>query len=189
VTNLSETSFYGPSASDLRGPKGDKGDTGPQGPAGPQGAKGVPGATGPQGATGPRGLKGDKGDTGAQGAQGYPGQPGATLVKIPFFATYAPSAGENLVLVIADSDFSFPANFAGSRAFVSGFPAATYVLSVRRNGAEVGTITISNTGAATFSTGGLQVDVPAGAVVSVVAPLVPDSGVQNLVATLAGASA
>jgi hypothetical protein len=104
------------------------------------------------------------------------------------FATYAPTASETLALAIADRDITFPANFAGSQGYAEGFPSAPYVLSIRRTGVEVGTITFSTAGVATFaSVGGLSVSVATGQVLAIVAPATADNFVSNLVVTLAGA--
>lgn len=49
---------------------------------------------------------------------------------------------------------NFPIDFEGSRGTVETAPAASYVITIRKNGAAIGTATISTAGAYTFATTG-----------------------------------
>jgi hypothetical protein len=49
---------------------------------------------------------------------------------------------------------TFPINFAGSKGSVETNPAAEFEISIRKNGVEIGTATISTSGAFTFATTG-----------------------------------
>jgi hypothetical protein len=49
---------------------------------------------------------------------------------------------------------TFPVNFDGARGSVQTAPAAPFVISVEKNGVEVGTISIATTGVYTFATTG-----------------------------------
>lgn len=49
---------------------------------------------------------------------------------------------------------TFPINFAGALGSVESDPATDFVISVRKNDVEIGTVTISSAGAFTFATSG-----------------------------------
>ena len=50
--------------------------------------------------------------------------------------------------------FTFPVNFDGASGSVQTNPGSDYVISVKKNGVEVGTVTISSAGVFTFATTG-----------------------------------
>ena len=50
--------------------------------------------------------------------------------------------------------FTFPIDFDGASASVQANPAAEYVISVKKNGVECGTVTFNTSGVATFDTTG-----------------------------------
>lgn len=103
------------------------------------------------------------------------------------FATLSPQANETLMLNAVADPFVFGANFVGSSGKANNPPLATYVCSVRKNGTEIGTMTVATTGAVTFATtGGAAVLVQAGDVISVVGAATPDTGLSNLAFTLVG---
>lgn len=79
------------------------------------------------------------------------------------------------------------ANFAGSVCSVGTNPAASFVLTVTKNGAAAGTITISTAGVVTFaSTGGAPIALAVGDVVTVTGPAVADASIARLRYTLKG---
>jgi hypothetical protein len=83
--------------------------------------------------------------------------------------------------------FTFAANFAGSYASVGTNPAATFVLTVSKNGATIGTISIATTGVATFATtGGTTVSFAAGDLFTVTAPSTVDASIARLRYTFKG---
>lgn len=83
--------------------------------------------------------------------------------------------------------FTIPANFAGSYASVGTNPAATFILTVLKNGSSIGTITISTSGTATFATtGGLAQSFVAGDLLSVQAPSTVDASIGRLRYTIKG---
>lgn len=99
------------------------------------------------------------------------GSGGSTAYRVGFFATTALSASEVAAIHVFTDAAEFSANFAGSRASVGVNPGASFVMSVQKNGAEVGTITISTAGVITFATsGGAAVSFAAGDVLRVVGP-------------------
>lgn len=89
---------------------------------------------------------------------------------------------------------SFLANWGGSYALTNTImtvPAASYVVTVKKNGSTVGTITYAiTTGAATFATsGGATVAFAAGDIMSFHGQTTPDANIANFGWTLAGSLA
>lgn len=69
------------------------------------------------------------------------------------------------------ADFTLPINFAGAAGSVLTNPGSDFVISVRVNGVEKGTITISSAGVLTFATtGGTTVPCVFGDDISFIAP-------------------
>lgn len=102
--------------------------------------------------------------------------PSESSYDFGFVIDTAPAAGEVIARIPCVRDYQIPADFTGSDAAGEVNPAATYVISLRVNNVEVGTITISSGGTVTWETvedtGGaaLPVTVSDGDVVTVVAP-------------------
>lgn len=115
------------------------------------------------------------------------GSSGGTNYRFGFFATTAPTASEVLALHTPTDVVTFPDEFAGSVGRVGTNPATTLVLTVRVNGASVGTVSISTGGVFTFTTTGTTVVCNPGDVFSVTAPVTPVSGVSDLTITFLGA--
>lgn len=83
--------------------------------------------------------------------------------------------------------FTIPANFAGSFASAGTNPAASYVLTVFKNGVSIGTITIATSGFVTYATAsGLSVSFVAGDLLSVQAPSTVDVSIARLRYTIKG---
>lgn len=197
---LHDTSFYGTGSLDLTGPQGAQGapgPAGPPGPQGPQGPQGIPGDVGAMGPVGPQGPQGPQGDTGIQGPtgatgaageQGPQGVPGSTAYALPIqIVTPSPSADEVLLLHVFAEAVSFPPNFNGSRSYIGVPPSGLWVLSIQKNGAEVGTVTVSTGGASTFaSASGLPVGFVAGDRLEAVSPHTPDAALERCAFTLIG---
>lgn len=82
-------------------------------------------------------------------------------------------------------DFTFPPNFEGAAGSVQTNPGAEYLISVRKNGVEIGTAGISTAGVFSFdTTGGAQQSFVFGDTVSFHAP---DSGTAaDFAVTLVG---
>jgi len=73
-------------------------------------------------------------------------------VKLTFAGTPGAQAwmgGDELVRPV-----TFPVNFVGSNGAVITAPGANYVISVRKDGTEVGTVTFDTSGVPTFATTG-----------------------------------
>ncbi|PPB79750.1 uncharacterized protein DUF2793 [Albidovulum inexpectatum] len=117
-----------------------------------------------------------------------PGQTGGVQgydIRTGFFD--APDASELIDAIPVVRDILFPANFAGSVAFVATPPSQAFVLSVRDDGTEIGTVTISTAGAATFATtAGQPVTVASGSKLDFVAPSTADTAIAGLWITLKG---
>lgn len=81
--------------------------------------------------------------------------------------------------------FTFPANFSGSAGSVQTNPAATYDITVKKNGVAAGTVSVSTAGVFTFTTsGGASVSCVFGDTISFHAP---DSGTAaDILVTLLG---
>jgi hypothetical protein len=88
---------------------------------------------------------------------------------------------------IFDDDITLPIDFEGSQGAILTNPAASFEASIRKNGAEVGTATISTAGAFTFATtGGTTVTFTTGDQLDVYGPDVADGSAANIKMTLAG---
>lgn len=107
-------------------------------------------------------------------------------VAIGTFSAEAPTTG----MVLLDWLFVEPTtlfdDFAGSRASVGTNPAASFVIDVRKNGASVGTITISTGGTATFATTGGSVSFAVGDLLTLVCPTTVDAAIARLRVTFKG---
>jgi hypothetical protein len=162
------------------------------GPVGPTGPAGPTGPTGPQGATGPQGPAGSGGilDAPTNGTS-YVRKDAAwtalpsTAYSVPVAFTTAPDANEVLQLHVLAEAVSFASNWAGSTSTIGTPPSATYVLSIRRNGSQVGTISVATSGSVTFASSG-SLTFAAGDVLSIVGPSVANGAISNSAFTLRG---
>lgn len=85
------------------------------------------------------------------------------------------------------ANFTFATNFAGSQASAGTNPAATWVLTVLKNGTSVGTITFGTTGIVTFATsGGTSVSFAPGDLLTLQAPSTVDTVIARVRVTLKG---
>lgn len=148
------------------GLKGDKGDTGDTGPAGPQGLPGVEGPVGPAGAQGVQGIDGVSSyDIGLYYNGSLP-----TSAKVMRFKT--PRLLHCLI------------GLPGSTAICGTNSTATTVLTVRKNGVAVGTLTfIVNNPNGTFNFPD-NVDFAIGDIIEIIAPVVPDPTLADIAITL-----
>jgi len=84
-------------------------------------------------------------------------------------------------------DLSLPADFTDAlMSAVETLPTNTWSLSIKRNGATVGTITVSPAGVVTASTGSAPLYLAAGDVLKIVAPVSPDATASNMAFTFKG---
>lgn len=139
------------------------------------------------GPTGPEGPEGPEGPIGPDGPAGPTGPAGTSNYSIATSIVGAPTANEVVFVHIVAETVDFPANFSGSRCSVGVNPTATYVLTIKKNGTTIGTISISTSGAATFaSSGGSPYTLSPGDILSLVAPATPDATADQIAATLLG---
>lgn len=97
------------------------------------------------------------------------------------FATTSPNSLEVLSIFTSDTNYQIPANFNGSVASVTTPPSASYILDVELNNSSIGTITISTSGIATFSTiATTYTSIKEGDVISIIAPATTDASIKNI---------
>lgn len=117
---------------------------------------------------------------------------GNTFIDVVWFrASGPPSATELIYAERFARAVNFTANWSGSYGYdpVTN-PAASFVITVKKNGSTVGTITISTAGAYTFATsGGAAVSFVAGDYIEFFGPGVADTQIADLGLTLAGTAA
>jgi hypothetical protein len=98
-----------------------------------------------------------------------------------------PDADEVLAKVIMPRAMTLPANLAGSAGHIDTNPTAQFDIDVTDDGVSIGTISIADTGAFTFTTdGGTAKAIGAGSVIRFMAPTTPDATAASFAATLVG---
>lgn len=106
----------------------------------------------------------------------------------------SPNGSEVIDFLVTTVHMSIPANMTNSRGYVNSVPAASYQLALRlggtlapTSGTLIGSIVIATDGTFSFATlNGLPVDVPAGAMLKLVAPTVQDVGIGGVALTIRG---
>lgn len=113
---------------------------------------------------------------------------GGGVYDIRLGFTTPPTTAEVLDTILLPREVTFPAAFAGSVGLIGTNPTASFVITVKDDGVDIGTITISTGGVFTFATtSGTAKVVSAGSVLTFVAPVTVDATAANAVITLAGA--
>lgn len=111
----------------------------------------------------------------------------SSTYDLRFGFSTAPSADAVIDTFMAVRDFTFGEDLSGSVGKVGSNPASTYIMSLRVDGVEVATISISTSGVFTFSTlGATLVPVFAGSAVTLVSPSVAGTTIENMSVTLKG---
>lgn len=123
---------------------------------------------------------------GPQGPIGYTGSAGRVTLPVGFFFTSTPLTDETLLLYTAVETFAFANNFGGSAGDVGTNPTSSFVLTVQKNGANVGNVTISTGGSFTFDSGNTIVSMTSGDQLKIRAPSVADATVADVSITLKG---
>jgi len=99
------------------------------------------------------------------------------------FISGTPVEDETLYMYVATFNLLFPVNFARTYARVETDPTSDFVLSVQKNGTEIGTITFSNGSyvgvLATTGTSAQRSFAP-GDILKVVAPATADATIENI---------
>lgn len=120
-------------------------------------------------------------------AGGGSGGSGTAFYDFGFAKADTPTASEVIGMVVIPRAVSFGADFDGAYGHCTTNPTAEFVISVERDGTEIGTITISTGGVFTFATTGhYPKDIGPGSVVTFVAPAGTDATIDGIAATLAG---
>lgn len=121
-------------------------------------------------------------------ASGSPGTytpgSGAAAYDIGCFIAGKPDAGEVVMRFVAVRAFSLPASLTGSEVDAGTAATGAAVFSVKKNGTEIGTLTMPSTFAAATST-----SFAAGDVLSIVGPLSQDATLADISITIKGARA
>lgn len=176
----------------VAGPKGDTGATGPKGDTGATGPKGDTGLQGPAGIGVPNG-----GTTGqiltknsnTSGDTSWKDAPQTGITSVPYrfggFFTVTPGSQEVLMMHAVTDSFTLPVNLSGSRFVVGTPPNASIVFTLRKNGADVATISISSTGVATFTMAS-ALTCAAGDLLSLIAADANSGGMANVAFTFKG---
>lgn len=112
---------------------------------------------------------------------------GSTDYRVGFFFGPVPTASEVLMRHVFTDAVTFADEFAGAYAKIATNPTATFVMAVQKNGAGVGTISISTVGVATFATTGTTVAFAAGDEMEILGPAVVDATAANCSVTFKGA--
>ena len=117
------------------------------------------------------------------------GAAGGGVYDFGFMAFTAPPPGAVMGKVVIPRALTIPADFAGAHGDVDAPPAADWTVGVTRNGAGIGTITVSTSGAIAFATtGNAPVPVAPGDVIRFVADPdddPPESAVAGVAVTIA----
>lgn len=182
-----------------QGPQGEVGPEGPQGPAGPEGPQGPQGETGPQGPEGgPPGPAGPAGPTGAAGMPGPAGIAGpagpAGPVGDPGSAydfhgsrESVPGASAVVLRAVSARNFTVPNDFDGSFLRAAVYPTAETVFTIKRNGANIGTITVpAGEGYGQFVTLSETESFAPSDILTVVAPASPDATLAQFAIVIKG---
>lgn len=104
--------------------------------------------------------------------------------SVPFGFTTSPEDGEVMLITVFAEGVTFPDNFADSQAYVGTNPTDTTVFTIRKNGTEVGTISVSSAGASTFDTTSGAVSFAPGDVLQIDAQATADATIANCAFTL-----
>lgn len=112
---------------------------------------------------------------------GFTTAPGSDPYDLGVYIPGLPDNAAEVLKFIAVRAFTIADEFAGSRAHTGVNPTATAVFTVLKNGGSIGSISISNTGVATFSTtGGAAESFAAGDRLSVTAPTPQDATMADI---------
>lgn len=107
--------------------------------------------------------------------------------KVGAFFTTPPASSETLLIHAVVTPVTFKANFSDSHAYVGTNPAASFTMTVKKNGTAIGTININTSGVITFATtGGVSQSAVAGDVLTIEAPSSVDGTIANVAVTLLG---
>jgi Protein of unknown function (DUF2793) len=101
------------------------------------------------------------------------------------FFNATPASSDVLLRHVFTDSVIVPVNLAGSKVSTSVNPATVFPMNVTKNGASVGTITISVAGLVTLSSAALSF--AAGDILEIVAPAIADTAIAKTAFTIKGA--
>lgn len=115
---------------------------------------------------------------------------GGAVYDIPVSFPGTPTSNEILGAFMLPRDVTLPADFSTSVGYVRVAPAAPFIISVRDDNVEIGTITIGggspSTGFVFETVDNVAKIIEAGSLLEFVAPNTPDGSIEYIIATLAG---
>ena len=97
-----------------------------------------------------------------------------------------PISSQPLLRFIFTRAVTFPDDWAGSEFKVLVNPTSVFVIDIAKNGTDIGDISVSTGGVATFTTDATSVSFAAGDEIRLTAPSTADATVADLFFTLAG---
>jgi hypothetical protein len=110
---------------------------------------------------------------------------GSASYDMRFGFTTAPTTNQILDTVQIVRELTLPANMVGSIAKVGVNPTATFVMDLKDDGVTIGSISISTSGVATFTTtSGTEKTIAVGSQLTLVAPSTVDATVAQMSMTL-----
>jgi hypothetical protein len=116
---------------------------------------------------------------------------GLEFVSLPydfgFVKAAMPGSSEVIGKVVIPRDITLPADFAGAAGHVDVNPDDAFDIDVTDDGVSIGTISISDAGAFTFTTvSGTAQSIGAGSIARFVAPASTDASIEGIAVTLVG---
>lgn len=119
-------------------------------------------------------------------ASTVPGPPGGMSYRYGGFAADNILDGEILLDHVVTRAHILPDNFAGCKASIGDFPASMWTGVIQKNGATIGTLSITAAGLITWNTIGLSVTLAIGDVITLIAPGEAVPGLTRLRYTFEG---
>lgn len=117
--------------------------------------------------------------------QPFTGGGGATApYSLPFGFTTPPDDAEIMLITVFAEAVTFPDGFAGAQAYVGVDPTDTTIFTFRKNGTNIGNVTITSAGVATFGTIGGTVSFAPGDVLQIDAQATADATIANCAFTM-----
>lgn len=115
------------------------------------------------------------------------GGDGSSSYLVVFALQGKPPDNTTFPIIVFNQSVSFAANFSSSYGKVLTNPASTAVYTVKKNGSQIGTVSISTGGVFTFATsGGTAQSFSAGDYMTIVTPTPQDASLSDVMMTLTG---
>lgn len=112
---------------------------------------------------------------------------GSSWYDIRLAFTTTPTAGQIIDTIPVIRALTLPANLTGAIGTIGTNPTTSMVLTLKDDGTDIATITISTAGAFTFATaGGTEKVVAAGSILTLVGPGTADATAANAAITIPG---